>query len=45
MIHAAVDLIGIGHDAMTGHALDVSNKADTAGVVFLIGIVKTARGG
>ena len=34
VVHSGIDMVGISQDFVTGHALYVSNKANTTGILF-----------
>ena len=38
MLHAAIDALGVVHDAAPGASLDVAHEADTAALVFEAGV-------
>jgi len=43
MIHVVEHLQGVGNDLVRGLALDVTDEADAASVVFVVGMVEALR--
>ncbi len=41
VIHVLQNRVGINHVLVTGNALDVRDETDTAGVLFVLGVVQT----